>query len=151
MDIGLTWNNAVGYADIAVVDGDLGIDLGLTTAVIISLFTDAQAQPGDIVLDASGDKRGWWGDSYEPQPASGVIDFTGSRLWLITERGVIVNDTLLEMQDHATNALAWMIDDGIAASISATASAFGITGIGLAIEIDQGTTVSAFDFAWSNS
>lgn len=151
MDIGLTWNNAMGYADIAVIDGDLGIDLGLTTAVIISLFTDAEAQPGDVVLDGSGDKRGWWGDGYSPAPANGMIDFTGSRLWLITDRGVIVNNTLLEIQDHATNALAWMIDDGIAASISATASAIGISGIGLALEIDQGTTVSAFDFQWAHS
>ena len=35
----------------------------LTTAVLISLFTDRQARSDDVIPDGTTDQRGWWADS----------------------------------------------------------------------------------------
>ena len=51
-------------------------NLDLQTAILISLFTDAQASPDDMIQDGSGDPRGWWGDLGSSKPI-------GSKLWLL--------------------------------------------------------------------
>ena len=151
-DIGLTWNSAVGYADLSIVGGDLAIDAGLETAVILSLFTDAQAQPGDVIPDGSANPRGWWGDMpVDPaqQDASAPPDRIGSRLWLL-DRALQTAETLRLAELYALEALQWMIDDGIAATITATASFPFLTWIELVITIDQSAD-STFTLAWQNS
>lgn len=88
-------------------------DEGLQTAVIISLFTDRRAEVADLPADATGhDRRGWWGDSF----AEVEGDRIGSRLWLLA-REKKTQATLLKARDFAKEALAWLLDDGIARGV----------------------------------
>lgn len=61
---------------ITVTPSGLVQDEGLTTLVLIALFTDARAQPYDRLPDGSVDARGWPGDSFAEAA-------WGSRLWLL--------------------------------------------------------------------
>lgn len=87
----------------AAGDGLLAGD-DLFTAAIISIFTDATAEADDVIADGSDDPRGWWG---------GPI---GSKLWLRT-RSKKLPTTLALAKADLEQALAWMLADGVAASI----------------------------------
>ncbi len=153
-DIALLWDPVQGIADMALSGPDLQTDSGLRTAVIISLFTDRQAEPGDVIPDGSTDPRGWWGDmpiaasQQDSPPAS--TDFIGSRLWLL-DRALQTNETLRRAESYAQEALAWMTAAGVAGSITAAASFPAIGQIALAISINQAGSLSTFNFAWANS
>lgn len=155
-DIALIWDPANGRADFAVVDGDLAMDEGLGTAVIISLFCDRVAESGDVIPDGSDDPRGWWGDTPLPNQTDlpGGIDLTGSRLWLLA-RSLQVTETLRKAESYAREALQWMIDDGIAGSVTASAvfPAAPQNAMELTIVIDQAgaSAPSKYLFAWSAS
>lgn len=93
-------------------------DDGLETAVILSLFTDRRAADDDLPTSAQPeDRRGWWGDTFAD--ASG--DQIGSRLWLLA-REKQTQATLLKARDFAREALAWLVDDGVARSVTVDAS-----------------------------
>ena len=152
-DIAFTWNAANGYADVSVVNGDLAVDQGLTTAVILSLFTDRQANPGDSIPDGTTDPRGWWGDMpVDPAQQDGTAppDHIGSRLWLL-DRALQTPDTLQKAQAYAREALQWLLDDGVAGSVTATASFPQQGWIELQIVIGQAGASSVFNYAWQNS
>ncbi|MDR7259883.1 phage gp46-like protein [Sphingomonas sp. BE270] len=83
-------------------------DQDLQTAVLISLFTDAEAGADDVIPDGSGDPRGWW---------AGPI---GSKLWL-RERSKATPDLPELIRNDIGQALQWLIDDGVVASIAVTA------------------------------
>lgn len=107
-------------ADLAIANGDLVMDDGLDTAVLISLFTDRRADSDDPIdtRDPFG-ARGWAGDLLG-LPG----DRIGSRLWLL-ERATLPTDarfggalTAAMVQQYAVEALAWMIEDGVASSVT---------------------------------
>lgn len=151
-DIALIWNWQAGYADLSIVNGDLATDQGLQTSAIISLFTDAQAQPGDAIPDGSADPRGWWGDMpIDPaqQDAATPPDRIGSRLWLLW-RALQTAETLQLQQNYANEALHWMLDDGEASTVVATPSFPGLGWSSLSIEIDESPNTT-FTLAWQNS
>jgi phage gp46-like protein len=105
--------------------GRLEVDDGLETAVLVSLFTDAPAT--DDELAAAGlsrdQNRGWWGnDSVEVDG-----DVWGSKLWLLA-RAKRTDETLARATGYCTDAVAWMIADGLAAKIPFTAAWYGRTG-----------------------
>lgn len=77
----------------------------LATAILISLFTDATASSDDGPLP-DGDPRGWWG----------AADI-GSKLWL-RGREKQQPALLLTVRDDIRRALAWLIDDGVAADVA---------------------------------
>lgn len=103
-DIATIWSATKG--DYRMSGADLASGQDLRTAVILSLFTDRSAGPEDDPADASGDRRGWWADATEGQP------LIGSRLWLL-ERAKRTQETLTRAQDYITEALQWLIDDGV--------------------------------------
>jgi phage gp46-like protein len=103
--------------DWRIADGDLASDGGLDTAVAISLWTDRLANADDVIPDGSGDRRGWWGDAYLPLLASGAPDHMGSRLWLLG-RALQILQTAQAAQAYCQEALQWLIDDGVAASVT---------------------------------
>lgn len=105
-DITTVWNATSGDWVLSGADLESGDDL--TTAVVISLFTDRVAQADDVIPDGSGDPRGWHGDD----PASPI----GSRLWLIF-RAKRTQQTLTDAQSYAQEALQWLVDDGVVAAI----------------------------------
>jgi len=86
-----------------VVNGDFERDL-LRDAVVESLFTDRRAQPEQA---GTRERRGWWGDP----------DF-GSRLWLVWRRGRLDARAVSEARAYAEQALAWLVEDQIAASVT---------------------------------
>lgn len=87
----------------------LAADTSLSTAVLVSLFTDARVNG----------ERGWWGDSYPEPSRPGVT--AGSRLWLL-ERGKQTAQTLRDAQLYAEEALQWLVQDGLASEVAAATS-----------------------------
>lgn len=115
-DIGLFWNDQAGAADVVIDANDLATDRGLNTAVLLSLFLDSRAEDSDTLPDGSTDRRGFWGDSFPIVEG----DKTGSRLWL-TARSKQTTEVLTLREQYAREALQWLLDDKVAASISAVA------------------------------
>ncbi|MDH5753332.1 MAG: phage GP46 family protein [Deltaproteobacteria bacterium] len=113
MDLKLTWNAEKMLADISLAGADLATDEGLETAVLISLFTDRRAEDDDDLPGDPQDKRGWWADAFQE-------DKIGSRLWLLS-RAKSTTEVLIKAREYAEEALAWMIADGVARAVKATA------------------------------
>ena len=155
MDIALIWNPANGRADFAMdaTGTDLLMDDGLQTSVIISLFCDRLADAADTIPDGTADRRGWWGDTPLPNvtdPAGG-LDLTGSRLWLLA-RALQVTETLRKAETYAKESLQWMIDDGVAGSVTASAifPASPPNALELTVSINQaGATNQGYTFTWA--
>ena len=143
-DIALAWNADLGCADWTLVSGDVQTGSDLETAVIISLFTDAVASPDYVPSD--GNPRGWWATS-EPRGFS-----VGSNLWEL-DRAKKTNETLLKAKNFAATALQWLIDDGVADTITVAAEWQGSTNtpvLALAIVIiEPDGTVSTFKYGWA--
>lgn len=92
--------------------GPIGLaeDNSLTTAVLISLFSDARVDG----------QRGWWGDSYKDKTQA-PRDLAGSRLWLL-ERAKQTPQTLKDAQIYAEEALGWLLEEGLASRVTVVAS-----------------------------
>lgn len=87
----------------------------LPELVAISLWSWARAEPGDVLPSTIEDKRdrqGWWAESFAPNPS----DRMGSRLWLL-RRSKATPETLDRAVSYAREALAWLVEDGIAESV----------------------------------
>jgi phage gp46-like protein len=111
-DIKILWDDILGEGDIEYDNGDLTIDNGLETAVIVSLFTDRRVTKEETLPDPnSEDRRGWWGD----QVADIQGDEIGSKLWLL-ERSSTTQDVIIDAEIYINDALQWMIDDGVVLS-----------------------------------
>jgi phage gp46-like protein len=124
--IALSWNDGAGAADLALnATGALAGDDGLETSVVLSLFLDARARPDD---GAEGHRRGWVGDAFTPE------DRVGSRLWLL-RREKQTEETRRRAEDYANEALAWLVDAGLATSVAVNAAwvARGVLGLSVSI------------------
>jgi len=111
-DIKSTWNNDLAECDIKQSGGDLVAELGLETAVYMSLFTDRQANVDDEIPDGTDNRRGWWGDLVN----NTNDDKIGSRLWLL-DRSKTDDQTVADAKFYCEEALQWMIDDGVCMDI----------------------------------
>lgn len=99
-----------------LLDGfDLASHDGLKTAVLMSLFTDRRAGADDVLPDNTRDLRGWWADGF----AEISDDKIGSRRWLLS-RAKLTAETLKRLKDYDTEALQWLIDDGVAKAVNVT-------------------------------
>lgn len=101
---------------IAIQDGDFEKDEGLETAVILSLFTDRRVTDEELPQGQTY-KRGYWADKY----SSVNGDQYGSRLWTLGREKRQI-EVLRRAEDFCKEALNWLIEDGVASSITATAS-----------------------------
>lgn len=102
--------------DLSIKNGDLELDDGLETALILSLFTDRRARADDPLPDPGGDLRGWWGDTYLPITG----DLIGSRLWLLhRERDLKNVPNRAQLYDE--EAVQWLLDDGVVERIECAA------------------------------
>lgn len=109
-DIATVWNGSTG--DWVLAGAQLAEDDGLQTAVALSLFTDRVAEPDDVLPSEQSTRRGWWGDAYADVPG----DRIGSRLWLLA-RAKQTAEVLRQAQVYATEALQWLVDDGVAREV----------------------------------
>lgn len=113
--------------DLVIRGGDLVLDEGIGTSILVSLFCDARAD--DVEPER---QRGWW---------AGEV---GSQLWLL-ERAKATQETAARARDLARRSLQWLITEGIAESVDVAASIEG--GNCLALEI---TIVRAATPRWSH-
>ena len=142
--LALTWNGDSSSAELTVLAADTP-DPDLTTAVIISLFTDRRVASDDPLLDQGADPRGWWGDVAPPVEG----DQIGSRLWTL-RRQKRTAEVVRLARDFAQEALTWMTADDVAAAVTVETQPFGLTGIALSVVIDRapGPARHRFDFLW---
>jgi len=117
-DIALKYNGSL-VADFAVADNDLVTDDGLETAIIISLFTDLEADQSDIDTGLVEDRGGWWGNQLLDEKSK-----TGSRIWTL-KRSKLNSTTLNALQRTCEEALNWLVDDNAAAKIVVSVSRAG--------------------------
>ncbi|WP_260927340.1 phage GP46 family protein [Novosphingobium sp. 9] len=106
----------------------------ITTAVLISLFSDAVASDDDTLPDQTGDRRGWWGGSI------------GSKLWL-RQRAKRSATLLTQVRDDIQTVLAWLIEDGVASSVDVTTEYTKPGMLGVQIVIRRGNTSLTLRFA----
>jgi phage gp46-like protein len=131
-DLRTLYSGFVEGADLAL-DGDaLAENEGLETAVILSLFTDRRADPGDPLPDGETDPRGWWGDIEPLAPGYRL----GSRLWLLS-REKQLPEVLARAKLYAEEALAWLVESGEATRVAVEASAPRRGVLWLQVEIDR--------------
>jgi phage gp46-like protein len=149
-DVRIIFDPTTGTGDFAMSGKDLMQGLELETAVLISLFTDARADPGDIVRD--DDPRGWWADTYAAleDPSLPVIanDRIGSKLWQVFYRPRN-QATLNWMADQILIALNWMLIDGVASAVTAVPSFTGSGGVGALVTITANGVPTQYNYAWT--
>ena len=146
MDVALTYkeiSQELGFFDLSLSGPDLASESGLRTAVIVSLFTDRRANDDDELPDGGNDRRGDWEDSYSEIEG----DLKGSRLWLLA-REKQTTDVVNRAVEYAEEALQWLLDDGIAASVivNGIVPQRGVLGLLITITRPDGT-VENFKFA----
>lgn len=103
--------------DLVISGRDLATDDGLESAVVISLFTDRRAESDDSLPAGETDLRGWWGDDF-----MGKGRRIGSKLWLLS-REKRLPAVLARAKEYAEEALAWLVEDGLAKSVDVQAEA----------------------------
>lgn len=130
MDAKLTFNGS--FFDLALLGGSLVGDEGLETAVIVSLFTDRRADPGDLLPDNTTDRRGHWADAYAETDG----DKIGSKLWLLS-REKHLPAVARRAETYAAEALQWLLDDGVAATVKVTAEWLAADLLALGVEITR--------------
>lgn len=145
MDITISWNPAIGKGDWSITGSQLMTGSDLDNAVLISLCTDRIAETTDAIPDSSNDPRGWWGDAYG-DPSYPI----GSRLWLL-RRAKQTQQTLQSAYDYISEAIQWLIDDGVVATFDINVQwvangQLGATVIGYK---QDGSTVTQNTFTWA--
>lgn len=152
MDFLVVWSNQAGCGDYAVEDGDIAGDASLDSDVLVSLLTDRVADPGDALPSGTTDPRGWWGDTAFTANASAPVDRIGSKLWLRVN-ALLTQATLNQLCADVYQALSWMIEDGVAQSVTCTAKQIGVGNAALIATITRqvnGQPVSmVYDVAWA--
>ncbi|TCK43977.1 phage gp46-like protein [Paraburkholderia sp. BL8N3] len=114
----------------------------LPTSVLLSLFTDRIANGDDPIPDGTGDPRGWWGDIEEDRPI-------GSRLWLL-DRSKQTQEVLNDARDYIIEALQWLVDDGVVASMDVQTEWVRDTFLGAQITLNQPTGPNiSLTYAWA--
>lgn len=140
-DISITWDAANSRGDWTMAGPVLATGNDIETAVLISIFSDRVAQPGDVIPDGTNDRRGWWADDDVP---------IGSRMWLL-RRAKQTLQTLQLAYDYLAEALQWMIDDGVVArfDISTQWVRTGTLGAVIVAYSPTGTILSKGQYAWA--
>lgn len=116
MDLVLVYNPALQAFDLSVKGADLAGDDTLASAVLVSLLCDRLAQTYEVT--SGQDRRGWWADSYS-QSSGARQHLTGSSLWLL-EREKQLPSVVQRCKRYCEEALAWLIEDGLASAITVT-------------------------------
>jgi phage gp46-like protein len=123
----LRWDTELQRADLVRDGGNLATDEGFESAVTMSLFTDRDA--------------GCWMDAY-PDVAG---DKLGSFL-LRLQRGKLTRQDAADAARYAKEALSWMLADGVAAAVDATAELVSAGLLGLRVSISKPGDIAP---AWS--
>ncbi len=145
MDLAINYNSRTLSFGLSLAGADLASDQGLRSAVLVSLLTDRRANDDDVLPGAPEDtnRRGSWDDAW-PE-ADG--DLQGSRLWLLT-RSKQIPDVLERAKAYSEEALAWLIEDGVAQAVAVNAdwvegpssgALRGVLGLHVAVRLISGS------------
>ena len=135
MDIALRFTD-VGI-DFAIEDGDLAVDRGFRTPVLVSLFSDARIEdPADLVYPET-DPRGWWADEFQDSRM-------GSTLWLY-DRAKITKGTVADVRDAGEVGLEWFLREGFAGDISVEVQRLNRESLLMRVELDRGESSRGAD------
>lgn len=138
--IQLAYDNLRQRADLVFQNGQFQDGFDLSTAVTISLFTERRAANDDGVTDATY-KGGWWADTYRG-------DQIGSRLWLLRRKSATAQN-LVTAKGYIKEALQWLLDDGVALSITITvARGSRIDSMVFTVEIQRPGGASPWSDTW---
>lgn len=141
-DISVIWDVDNSRGDWEFIAPVLVTGNDLQTAVLVSIFTDRVANPDDVIPDGTNDPRGWWGDIGEDKPI-------GSRLWLL-DRSKQTQEVLNNARDYILEALQWLIDDGVIASMDVQTQWVRDTFLGAQISLYQPTgSQISMTYAWA--
>ncbi|HDR9834526.1 MULTISPECIES: phage GP46 family protein [Burkholderia] len=110
-DFKIVWDVMNSRGDWNILPGDVQTGDDLETALLFSLFSDAEAAADDAIPDGTTDRRGWWGDDGE----NDGLGPTGSKLWLLSRRTSPTDTTLQDAYDYVTSAIQWLISTGVVA------------------------------------
>ena len=124
--------DSTGSFSISFAGGDFTKEDGFDTAINMSLFTDKRASE-DRISDP-GERRGWLGNTVSPVEDRQL----GSYLWLLDQRK-LTPDTRNDAISYSIDALNWLVEDGFAKSVIATAEIIPRLGIELKITITPNT------------
>jgi phage gp46-like protein len=135
------WVRELGRGDWSLAGANLQSGNDLETAILISLFSDREANLDDVIADGSNDPRGWIGDA-------GQDTKIGSRIWLL-ERARQTTDTLRLAGDYIAEALQWLIDDGVVAQFDIVTewTAASQLGANVVAYKNNGSTIP-MNFSW---
>lgn len=97
-------------------NGDLKVEQGLETAVIISVFSDQRVTNEELPPGIEF-KRGWWADLF-PEVEG---DRIGSKQWILN-RSTNTLETVAQLENLVRESLQWMLDDGVASAIEVSAA-----------------------------
>lgn len=116
-------------ADLLIQDGQPDMDEGLENAVYLSLFTPSL----------------WWGNAVAAE-----AERYASRLEEI-QRRTLTNQTRLDAEQYARDALAWMVPEGVAkrVTVAATIPAVGFLGLTVTIEQPDRTSTVRYQISWT--
>lgn len=145
-DLALKWLDEEGRFDLAISSGDIEKEEGLRTAIALSLFTDRRVTVRELP-EGESKLRGWWADAL----ADAQDDQVGSKLWLLG-REKQTEETLQRAKEFATEALAWLIEDGVASKVEVSISFQGHGILRIEVEIYRpkaGASSLTFDYAWT--
>ena len=145
MDITLDWLDQA--LDVALIGGDLATDDGLRTAVALSLLCDRLAEADDTIPDGTDNRRGWWADAIADEDG----DRWGSRLWLLGREKELPEVRRLA-EAYAREALAWLLEDGVATEIDVTAETLGRDVLWIRPIINRGDgsrLADRYQYVWS--
>lgn len=106
------------YADV-LATYSIELEDTLQTAVIISLFTDRRAGVDDKLPAGDTDRRGWVGDEFSSAGFDTKTDAWGSLLWTCYA-GKTGQDVLERARFAASEALQWLVRDGVASRVDVT-------------------------------
>ena len=123
--------------EINVRDGLVEMGGGLETAAYLSLFGGNEDDDG-----LAENNKTWWGNLDEIDPARQYRSETQNLLRAIPT----TSGNLRRIEDAASRDLAWFIAEGVASSVSISASIPGVNRIKLTVDIEADGDESRFEF-----
>lgn len=138
-------SDSVGLYDIQIGGADFASAYGFETAIPTSYFTDSRASA--VQVQEALFRRGWAGNIL-------YIDLgreLGGLLWLL-DQARITADTLNFAKSYAQDSLQWMIEDGIAQSITISVEQIATRAIRILTDIiTVENTVQRYITLWRNT
>lgn len=132
-DIQIKWSSADHNGDFVLDENaaDISTDIGLETAIVISLFTDRRAEAAELPIKETS-RRGWWGDAV----ADISKDEIGSKLWLLY-REKELRSVAARAKEYAEESLQWLIETKIANKVEVESELLGNGVLGLGVKIGR--------------